>query len=197
MTKKAQAKIRKKVTAKKSKKRPAKEAVIERSDKNPVGHPLKFQDVEELQISIGLYFDWCDKEYDSRKWCHDEIDIESDGKRRCLNCYQTLPSRGCMLLSGELKEKKPYTVTGLALWLDTTRRTLLDYQLKDRFTHTITRAKQRIENFAEECLYDPSKPTKGVIFSLSNNSEGWTDKATVTQVGIADLIKSQEASTQR
>lgn len=142
---------------------------------NPIGRPLKFQSVEELETAINGYFDWCDKEYDTRKWSHDEIEVDANGKRVCLSCWQTLPSRGCMLISGERKERKPYTVTGLALWLDTTRRTLLDYQAKDSFSHTILRAKQRIENYAAEALFDSGVPTRGVIFSLSNNHE-WAEK---------------------
>lgn len=72
------------------------------------------------------------------------------------------------------EEKKPYTITGLALALDTTRRTLLDYEEKDAFSHTIKRAKLICENFAEESLFT-SKNVTGPIFNLKNNY-GWVDK---------------------
>ena len=87
----------------------------------------------------------------------------------------------------ELKEKidkyfadcdekgKPYTVSGLAVALGTTRRTLLDYEEKDEFFHTIKNAKAKIEAFNEEMLYNKNVSTTGVIFNLKNNY-GWKDK---------------------
>jgi hypothetical protein len=62
------------------------------------------------------------------------------------------------------------------------------------FADTIKRAKQRIENFAEEKLYDKDYPTRGVIFSLSNNAERWTEKKDSTvhfpEDGAAELAKA-------
>ena len=70
---------------------------------------------------------------------------------------------------------RPYTVSGLAYALGTTRRTLLDYQEKDDFSHTIKNAKTKIELFNEEMLYSKDVSTTGVIFNLKNNY-GWKDK---------------------
>lgn len=70
---------------------------------------------------------------------------------------------------------KPYTVSGLAYALDTTRRTLLDYEEKDGFSHVIKKAKSKIETFNEEMLYNKDVPTVGVIFNLKNNYD-WKDK---------------------
>lgn len=67
---------------------------------------------------------------------------------------------------------KPFTVTGLALALDTTRETLMDYQKDPVFSDAIKRAKTRVENYAEERLFT-SSPT-GPIFALKNF--GWKDK---------------------
>ena len=76
----------------------------------------------------------------------------------------------------ECDEKgKPYTVSGLAYALGTTRRTLLDYQEKEEFSHTIKKAKTKIELFNEEMLYSKDVSTTGVIFNLKNNY-GWKDK---------------------
>jgi hypothetical protein len=73
----------------------------------------------------------------------------------------------------------PYTVTGLALALDTTRETLLDYEKNNpnraKFSDTIKRAKLRVQNYAEKRLYSNS-PT-GPIFALKNF--GWRDKQEV------------------
>ena len=73
------------------------------------------------------------------------------------------------------EEKRPYTVSGLAYALGTTRRTLLDYQEKEEFSHTIKKAKTKIELFNEEMLYSKDVSTTGVIFNLKNNY-GWKDK---------------------
>jgi hypothetical protein len=138
------------------------------------GRPLKFKSVEELGIAINLYFDDCDKEYGTRKWAHDEI---VDGQ--CQNCFAKAETKGCMLISGEMKRKRPYTITGLALALDTSRETILDYEEKDEFSDTVRRAKLKIHNFGEECLFDPKVPTNGVKFSLANNY-AWKEKSETT-----------------
>lgn len=74
------------------------------------------------------------------------------------------------------EQGKPYTVTSLALKLGfTTRQGLLNYEDKKEFVDTLKEAKLRIEGFAEDALYDKSKPTAGVIFNLTNNY-GWQNK---------------------
>jgi hypothetical protein len=73
------------------------------------------------------------------------------------------------------EQGKPYTVSGLAYALDTTRRTLLDYEEKDEFSHTVKKAKAKIERFNEEMLYSKDVSTTGVIFNLKNNYN-WKDK---------------------
>ena len=73
-------------------------------------------------------------------------------------------------------EEKPIppTVTGLAIALDMTRRTLLDYcEKSDEFSHTINRAKTKVEAYIERRLYEPN--ATGCIFNLKNNF-GWKDK---------------------
>lgn len=79
------------------------------------------------------------------------------------------------------------TITGLAVALDTTRRTLLDYEneivkkldenIKKEISHTIKRAKQKIELAYEQALFDRGK-TPGAIFTLKNNYN-WVDKQEV------------------
>lgn len=69
--------------------------------------------------------------------------------------------------------KKPVSITGLALWLDTTRETLMDYQNRDAFTDTIKKAKLRVENFYEERLLS-GRNAAGPIFALKNF--GWRDE---------------------
>ena len=66
----------------------------------------------------------------------------------------------------------PLTITGLALALDTTRQTLMDYQERDEFTDTVKRAKTVVENYAEKRLFGNN--ATGAIFALKNF--GWKDK---------------------
>lgn len=68
------------------------------------------------------------------------------------------------------KEGRPYTISGLALWLGVTTKTLRSWE-KDYgdtiYTDIIKFAKQRVENYAEESLYDNRK-TSGAKFVLEN-----------------------------
>ena len=80
---------------------------------------------------------------------------------------------------------KPYTITGLALWLDaSSRECLLNYQEKDDYFDTITRAKLRCQEFAESQLYT-AKSSNGAIFALKNY--GWSD---ARQVDIQNTTKT-------
>ena len=70
---------------------------------------------------------------------------------------------------------KPYTIAGLAVYLDTSRHTLLNYEHRDEFFTTLKGAKDRIEAFAEEQLYRNTQ-VAGPIFNLKNNYSQWSDK---------------------
>lgn len=99
---------------------------------------------------------------------------------------------------GELQEKvdtyfdtcnqlgEPYTITGLALALDTSRETLVNYEKKDTYFDTIKRAKLKCQNYAEKFLYT-SRNVTGAIFNLKVNY-GWQDKQTIEHEGIESGI---------
>lgn len=70
-------------------------------------------------------------------------------------------------------EDIPPTITGLALHLDTTRETLMDYQARDEFSDTVKKLKLICENFAEQRLFTARNPA-GPIFALKNY--GWKDR---------------------
>lgn len=72
-----------------------------------------------------------------------------------------------------------YTITGLALALDTTRVTLIDYAERGEFSYTVKKAKARIENDYEIALRKHGR--SGEIFGLKNF--GWTDKIDVNNTG--------------
>jgi len=76
----------------------------------------------------------------------------------------------------------PYTITGLALALDTTRKSLTDYEHRPEFSATIKKAKTRVENYAEKRLFT-GQPT-GPIFALKNFD--WSDKQDMNIGGQAD-----------
>jgi hypothetical protein len=84
-------------------------------------------------------------------------------------------------------EDEPYTITGLALALDTTRETLIDYQNRDEFTDTVKKAKLRVENDYEIALRKHGRA--GEIFGLKNF--GWEDKATKVHEGELSIKKTK------
>lgn len=71
-------------------------------------------------------------------------------------------------------DKRPYTMSGLALSLGIDRRTLLNYSKNEEFFPLIKEARQRVEAQLEECLYRLGN-NSGVIFNLKNNFE-WKDR---------------------
>lgn len=95
------------------------------------------------------------------------------------------------------KDGRPLTVNGLSYALDITRQTLLNYAERGEFLDAISRAKHRIQLFAEEALYN-KETFKGAQFSLKNN-HGWKDKSEIKQDvtlnGSLDeqLIKGRQA----
>jgi hypothetical protein len=68
--------------------------------------------------------------------------------------------------------QEEWTITGLALALDTDRSTLILYQGRDGFSNTIKKAKTRVEMSYELSLRKKGRP--GDIFGLKNF--GWKDK---------------------
>jgi hypothetical protein len=83
----------------------------------------------------------------------------------------------------------PPTVTGLALALGlSSRQALLNYQAKDEYNDTITRAKARIEAYTEARLFDKDG-VQGAKFSLSNNFSGWSEKQEITQTITARMVQ--------
>ena len=77
----------------------------------------------------------------------------------------------------ETAERGLYTITGLALALDTTRQVLINYEQKDEFIDTIKKYKSMIENDYELSLRKQGR--SGDIFGLKNF--GWKDKSELDQ----------------
>ena len=64
------------------------------------------------------------------------------------------------------------TITGMALFLDTTRETLCDYQVRDKYSDVIKKAKLRVEHACELVGIEKGRPFD--IFRLKQL--GWKDK---------------------
>lgn len=100
----------------------------------------------------------------------------------------------------EETKKEEWTITGLALALETSRETLINYQEREEFFDTIKKAKDMVEHSYELDL--KKKGHSGSIFALKNFD--WTDKQQVEQktehsgsvsfTGI-NIIKPDEPTT--
>lgn len=88
---------------------------------------------------------------------------------------------------------RPLTISWLAVDLETSRRTLVNYEEKEEFFHTIKKAKQRIESWTEEQLYRNTQVT-GVIFNLKNNYD-WKDKQEIDQTIKAQINNMSDMPT--
>lgn len=106
--------------------------------RKPVGKPLKFKSVAELDMKIALW------------------------------------------LSDRTSKELPLTITSLAVYLDTTRETLLDYQKKEKYSDTINRAKALCHCYAEDRLFLSN--AAGPTFALKANF-GWKDTKNVELTG--------------
>jgi len=143
------------------------EGDIMAEEKHPGGRPLKFKSAKELQKKIDEYFDSC----------YEEVWIETldANKVPTGEWIQLFDHMG----NPRKKQIRPFTISGLAVHLETNRQTLLNYGDREEFFDTITRAKARIENFTEEQLFDKeARNISGIQFNLKNNY-GWVDKQEV------------------
>lgn len=123
-----------------------------------VGCPPRYKTVAEIQEKIDAYF----------KDCEGKILKDASGEPILDKYDQPI-----------IYDRRPLTVTGLALALGfTTRQALLNYQAKDEFMDTITRAKTIVEQYAEARLFDKDG-ANGAKFSLANNFKGWAEKTQI------------------
>lgn len=108
--------------------------------------------VEEMQKRIDAYFEKCDG----------TLLTDPNGQPILTKWGQPI-----------YINQEPYTVTGLALAIGfTSRQALLNYQGKQEFVDTITRAKAKVEAYAERRLFDKDG-SSGAQFNLKNNFKGW------------------------
>lgn len=141
---------------------------------NKDGRPLLFETPEALEAKINEYFESCfeevwyeEKQEDkSKKWVPQ---LERDGS---IAKVQT----------------EPFTISGLSYYLGVDRKTLINYEKRDEYFHTIKKAKARIEAYTEKQLFNTQgKNMVGIIFNLKNNY-GWQDK-TEMDMNVAGSVQ--------
>ena len=105
------------------------------------------------------------------------------------------------------ENNKPFTMSGLALFLDCSRMTLYQYENelikfnniseedKKRIIDTVKRAKRMVEAYQEEQLFLGKSPV-GTIFSLKNNFN-WKDAQEINNnTNISAINPIQQLSTE-
>lgn len=80
------------------------------------------------------------------------------------------------------EKEKPYTMSGLAYYLEIDRRTLLNYSKNEEFFPLIKKARDRVQMQLEEGLYRLGN-NSGIIFNLKNNFD-WKDKVEVKNTNL-------------
>lgn len=119
------------------------------------GRPPMYKTPAEMQKAIDKYFEDCNGEF------------IMDAEGNLMTDKNGKPVK---------TKERPLTITGLALALGfTTRQSLLNYEGDPKFLDTIKRAKTRIEQYAEERLFD-KEGVNGAKFNLSNNFKGWKER---------------------
>jgi hypothetical protein len=127
------------------------------------GRPLKFESPEELQTAIDEYFAKCDE--------GEEIEVYDKKKQEVV----------------KIKRPIPYTITGLALALSTTRQTLIHYEERPEFLDTIKEAKTKCENWVElQALRSELHP--GIACFVLKNYD-WTDKQEIDNTHTLNVTR--------
>lgn len=92
------------------------------------------------------------------------------------------------------KHRKPYTISGLALYIGLSTETLRRYEKEygdTEYADIIKRAKQTVEVYTAEATFD-NKKFQGAKFNLQNNF-GWSDKQDTNISGeISEIVKLED-----
>lgn len=107
------------------------------------------------------------------------------------------------------KHNKPYTISGLAYALGTSRKVLLTYKKLDflsidtnnnaeiqAISNSVKKAKQKCEKYAEEYLFI-GKNQIGCIFNLKNNYSDWKDKSEIVNINKEDIDDLSESELRK
>lgn len=87
------------------------------------------------------------------------------------------------------EKEKPYTMSGLAYYLEVSRQTLVNYSYKDEYFDTIKKARDKVQMQLEEnALSNKANPTF-TIFNLKNNFD-WKDKIEHSSSEVENINKN-------
>jgi hypothetical protein len=111
------------------------------------GYPLAYKTAEEFREKVNAYFDYCDSQI--------EVSVTDRGQEKVI--------------------QKPYTISGLCLYLGISRETLREYKARPGYAPIVVAARNRVENYCEEGTMKGKLNPIFSIFSLKNNFN-WTDK---------------------
>ena len=87
------------------------------------------------------------------------------------------------------EKEKPYTMSGLAYYLEVSRQTLVNYSYEDEYFDTIKKARDKVQMQLEEnALSNKANPTF-TIFNLKNNFD-WKDKIEHSSSKVENINKN-------
>jgi hypothetical protein len=135
----------------------------------PIGRPLKYQSVVQLDAAIKAYFDDCDPH-----WTYDWDWVKKRTSKGDLVKDKHGQDAWVRLKVRKRTDQNPYTMAGLAAALGIDRKTLRSYKEKPEFLPSIEAAKDRCESFWEGMLASPY--SNGAKFNLTNNYDEWSDR---------------------
>ena len=127
------------------------------------GRPKAFNSPKELQRLLDEYFDYCDNDK--------EIITDSKGNIKSI--------------------QKPYTMSGICVYLDIHADTWNEYSRKPEFSETIKKARKKVENYCEENTITGRLNPIFSIFSLKNNL-GWVDKFEVNTTNQPEQLTTDD-----
>ena len=134
---------------------------VEEPQANPVGRPLLFKSVDDLDAAIEQYLGDCSPHKAKRAMVMEKDD-----------------GTNYWAMVDYMTNQKPVTVSGAAFALGTNRRTLLDYKERPEFLPSIEKLLAACEAYAESMLF--TNAANGAKFNLINNYRGkhqeWADK---------------------
>jgi hypothetical protein len=124
---------------------------------NPNGRPREYTP-EELEEKIVEYFKF----------------VEEENVKRKLKRFE-----------GE--KAKPYTISGICVFLDIHMDTWCAYAKLPEYEECIKRAKVKVMNYVEEGMLTGSLNAIGAIFNLKNNF-GWVDKVEISNTNACEQL---------
>lgn len=111
------------------------------------------------------------------------------GRPRAFNSVEELEKKINKYFEYCNKENKPYTMSGLAYYLDVDRKTIVNYTKDEQYFPTIKRARDRVQMQLEENALMNISNSTFTIFNLKNNFD-WKDKIETNTENFEQINKS-------